>query len=199
MSGHSARVSCPHRQLLMVDNALAVRLTGSSPWDWHGSIPVKWSLTVTSHNSPVRIIVSTLRKSHSSAIWWIWGRKVFLCVECVLVCWPRSGYASEIRCVTITYGIAVMHDDFIKWKHYPRNWPFLRGIHRGPAQRPVTRSFDVFFDLRLNKRLSKQSWSWWFETLSCSLWRHCNGLNPSNSLAIGKRGCNITLTIFTLI
>ena len=29
-----------------------------------------------------------------------------------------------------------------------------------PAQRPVTRSFDVFFDLRLNKRLSKQSWGW---------------------------------------
>ena len=25
-----------------------------------------------------------------------------------------------------------------------------------PTQRPVTRSFDVFFDLRLNKRLSKQ-------------------------------------------
>ena len=32
-----------------------------------------------------------------------------------------------------------------------------------PAERPVTRSFDVFFDLRLNKRLSKQSWGWWFE------------------------------------
>ena len=43
------------------------------------------------------------------------------------------------------------------------------------AQRPVTWSFDVFFDLRLNKRLSKQSWGWWFETLSSSLWRHCNG------------------------
>ena len=43
-----------------------------------------------------------------------------------------------------------------------------------PTQRPVTRSFDVLFDLRLNKRLSKQSWGWWFETLSCSLWRHCN-------------------------
>ena len=38
-----------------------------------------------------------------------------------------------------------------------------------PTQRPVTRSFDVFFDLRLNKRLSKQSWGWWFETLS-----YCN-------------------------
>ena len=43
-----------------------------------------------------------------------------------------------------------------------------------PTQRPVTRSFDVFFDLRLNKRLSKQSWVWWFETPSRPLWRHCN-------------------------
>ena len=43
-----------------------------------------------------------------------------------------------------------------------------------PAQRPVTRNFDVFFDLRLNKWLSKQSWGWWFETLSRPLWRHCN-------------------------
>ena len=63
-----------------------------------------------------------------------------------------------------------IHDDVIKWKHFPRYWPFVRGIH--PAQRPVTRNFDVFFDL--NKRLSKQWWGWWFETLSCSLWRHCN-------------------------
>ena len=43
------------------------------------------------------------------------------------------------------------------------------------AQRPVTRSFGVFFDLRLNKRLSKQSRDWWFETRSLPLWRHCNG------------------------
>ena len=43
-----------------------------------------------------------------------------------------------------------------------------------PTQRPVTRSFDVFFDLRLYKRLSKQPWGWWFETPSWSLWRHCN-------------------------
>ena len=41
-----------------------------------------------------------------------------------------------------------------------------------PTQRPVTRSFDVFFDLRLNKRLSKQPWGWWYETPS--LWRQCN-------------------------
>ena len=45
-----------------------------------------------------------------------------------------------------------------------------------PTQRPVTRSFDVFFDMRLNKRLSKQTWGWWFETPSWSLRRQCNGL-----------------------
>ena len=44
-----------------------------------------------------------------------------------------------------------------------------------PAQRPVTRSFDVFLDLSPNKRLSKQWWGWWFETPSRPLCRHCNG------------------------
>ena len=45
-----------------------------------------------------------------------------------------------------------------------------------PAQRPVTRSFDVFFDLRPNKRLSKQWWGGWFEMPWSPLWRHCNGI-----------------------
>ena len=40
-------------------------------------------------------------------------------------------------------------------------------------KRSVTRSFDVFFDLSLNKTLVKQSRRWWFETPSCSLWHHC--------------------------
>ena len=42
------------------------------------------------------------------------------------------------------------------------------------VKKPVTRSFDVFFDLRLNKRFRKQSWGWWFETPSHPLWRHRN-------------------------
>ena len=41
-----------------------------------------------------------------------------------------------------------------------------------PTQRPVTRGFDVFCDLRLNKRLSKQWRGWWSETPSRPLWRH---------------------------
>ena len=46
-----------------------------------------------------------------------------------------------------------------------------------PSQRPVMRSFDVFCELRLNKRLSKQSWGWWFETPLRSFLRHCNETN----------------------
>ena len=43
-----------------------------------------------------------------------------------------------------------------------------------PAQRPATWSFDVFFEVCMNKRLSKQSWGWWFEMPLGSLWRHIN-------------------------
>ena len=43
-----------------------------------------------------------------------------------------------------------------------------------PSKRPVTRSCDVLFDLRLNKRLSKQSRRRGFETPLSPLWRHCN-------------------------
>ena len=41
-----------------------------------------------------------------------------------------------------------------------------------PSQRPVTQSFDVFFDVHLNKQLSKPSSRWWFATPWRSLWRH---------------------------
>ena len=58
-----------------------------------------------------------------------------------------------------------------------------------PAQRPVTRSFDVFFDLRLNKRLSKQPWGWWFETPSWSLWRQCNGNDKIKMFNQSNRAC----------
>ena len=51
-----------------------------------------------------------------------------------------------------------------------------------PAQRPVTRSFDVFFDLRLHKQLNKQPWGWWFETLWRSLWRHWNANDPRETV-----------------
>ena len=49
---------------------------------------------------------------------------------------------------------------------------------------PRTKASDDFFDLRLNKRLSKQSWGWWFETPSRSLCRHCNELPQLQDLTI---------------
>ena len=56
-----------------------------------------------------------------------------------------------------------------------------------PTQRPVTRSFDVFFHLRLNKGLSKKLWGRWFETLSCSLWSHRN-VKAADHLAMQGAG-----------
>ena len=71
--------------------------------------------------------------------------------------------------------ICIYNGDVIKWKYFPRYWLFVRWIHRSPVnspQRPEPRSFDVFFDLCPNKRLSKQAWGWRFETPSRSLLRH---------------------------
>ena len=63
----------------------------------------------------------------------------------------------------------------------------VRGIHQltgeFSSQRPVTRSFDVFWDLRPNKRLSKQSTRRWFETPSRSIWPHYN-VCASSSLSL---------------
>ena len=55
------------------------------------------------------------------------------------------------------------------------------GLGESPTQRPVMRSFDVFFDLHRNKRLSKQSWGWWFGTLSRPLWRQRNAVKCKKS------------------
>ena len=71
---------------------------------------------------------------------------------------------------------------FSWWRHHMETFSALLAVCAGnspvpgefPSQRPVTQSFDVFFDLHLNKRLSKQSWGWWFETPLRPLWRHCN-------------------------
>ena len=32
--------------------------------------------------------------------------------------------------------VILFHDDVIKWKHFPRNWLFVRGIHRSPVTAP---------------------------------------------------------------
>ena len=73
---------------------------------------------------------------------------------------------------TVTY---LSHIKVSWWRHQMETSSVLLAICAGnspvtgefPAQRPVTRRFNVFFDLPLNKRLSKQWWGWWFETSLC--------------------------------
>ena len=68
------------------------------------------------------------------------------------------------------------------WRHQMETFSALLAIYAGnssvsgefPAQRSLTRSLDVFFDLRLDGRLSKHSRGWWLETPSCPLWRQSN-------------------------
>ena len=90
------------------------------------------------------------------------------------------------------------------WRHQMETFSALLALYAGnspvpgefPTQRPVTRSFDVYFDLRPNGRLSKQSWGWWFETASCPLWRHRNVGEPLASLATTSNYNNILIVYF---
>ena len=74
---------------------------------------------------------------------------------------PAASYSRN------TYG---SHDDVIKWKHFPRNWPFVRGIHRS-RWLPHSKASDAELWCFL---WSPPEWRW-FETPLHSLWRHCNG------------------------
>ena len=82
---------------------------------------------------------------------------------------------------TTVWDHSKMEKHFSWWRHQMETFSALPALCEGnqpvtggfPSQRPVTRSFDVFFDLRLNKRLSKQSKRRWFETPSRSLLRNC--------------------------
>ena len=62
------------------------------------------------------------------------------------------------------YRKGTSHHDVIKWKHFPRYWRFVRGIHRSPVNSSHKGqwrgAFDVSLICALNKRLSKQSWGW---------------------------------------
>ena len=95
---------------------------------------------------------------------------------------------------------------YIWWRHQMEAFSALLTLCAGnsritgefPSQRPVTRSFDVFCDLRLNKPLSKQSWGWWFETPSRSLWRHCNDSSIFWSVVpLVEVGCTGAISVIT--
>ena len=102
----------------------------------------------------------------------------------ILLLWPRTFRANWANIMEVGAAFASKGDlqEWSWWRHQMEAFSALLAICAGnspvpgefPTQRPVTQSFDVYFDLRLNKRLCKQSWGWWFETLLCPLWRHRN-------------------------
>ena len=69
-----------------------------------------------------------------------------------------------------------------------------------PSLRPVTRGFHAFFDLRQNKRLSKQSRRWWIVTPPRSLWRRCNAveLHNTNTRAYESLKHDFTLPVYIM-
>ena len=54
---------------------------------------------------------------------------------CMLYVWSY-GLAFRCRCYCLATVLMTHHDDVIKWKHFPRYWPFVRGIHRSPVNSP---------------------------------------------------------------
>ena len=100
---------------------------------------------------------------------------VFGCISCSTDCCVVIIMVHEYACVHPA-SFSHQYDDVIIWKHFPCHWPFARGIHRSPVNSPHKdhwrRTLMFYLICTLNKRLSKQSWGWWFETRS--LWCHCN-------------------------
>ena len=95
------------------------------------------------------------------------------------------------------------HDDVIKWKHFPRYWHFVQEIHQSPVNSPhkgqCTWSFDVSFDLLLNKRRSKQLRGMWFEMPSCSLWCHFNVFSGTFLVKLLPDQCPSKSTVFQVM
>ena len=134
---------------------------------WRQDMPLGWSLDsllmLTSNETSKGNTGGYLSVTQSNDFY-SWVNKS--CVD-KFVQWYNNGSNGHLFYVGVDLmmrrSMLPIHDDVIKWKHFPRYWPFVRG-------------FDVFFDLRPDKRLSKQSRGWWFETPSHSLWRHRNVL-----------------------
>ena len=95
-----------------------------------------------------------------------------------------------------------MHDDIIKWKHFPRYWPFVWGIHWSPVNSPHRGQWRGALMLSL---ICARINGWvnncegWFETPSCSLWHHSNVHSTFVTAMLYAISCNITQWLTTLL
>ena len=171
-----------------------IKLQHDDVFKWR-HFPRYWPFVWGIHRS----LVNSLHKGQ-------WRGALIFSLICVWIsCWVNNGEAGDLRRHRAHYDVTIMdrrvtcdlwgndaHVVSIWWTQECAYHQFMMtssngNIFRvtGPLwgestsqrciiQRPVTRRFYVFFDLRLNKQLSKQSRRRWFETPSCPLLRHCN-------------------------
>ena len=133
-------------------------------------VKLQWHLQCRTHSFNFRYVL--LQKHPTDTHWFLKHQKqignVINIIEITIVI---SGRERMHACI---WAMApCVHDDVIKWKHFPRYWPFVRGIQRLPVNSLHKGN------MLLNKRLNKQSWGWWFEPPSCSLWHHYNLLTKN--------------------
>ena len=57
-------------------------------------------------------------------------------IKCICYEWMRKSMLLLQQRVSSLLNWWHIHYDVIKWKHYPRYWPFVRGIHRSPVNSP---------------------------------------------------------------
>ena len=98
---------------------------------------------------------------------------IFDGIYCIVTCGAATAQTPPVRSTARLDSLWVKRS-MTWWRHQMETFSALLAFCAGnspvtgefPSQRPVTRSFDVFFDLRPNKGLIKQWLGWWFQTPS---------------------------------
>ena len=88
----------------------------------------------TRYPAKCNMIDGITTKRHFDSVW----QSMVTSVPSRCICeWPY--YSPSPIPYTTNHSVCVKeisHDDVIKWEHFPRYWPFVRGIHRSPANSP---------------------------------------------------------------
>ena len=106
----------PHQPLFLINVAWYTAA------NWHDPIYTNWQFYFP------EILIWMIHCFFVVVVWYYWyiAANLLLFENNLLI-----NFAYIISCNFYTY-----HDDVIKWKHFPRNWPFVRGIHRSPVNSP---------------------------------------------------------------
>ena len=110
-----------------------------------------------------------------------------------------------LQAVPLFTTIPVFHSTW--WRHQMETFSALLALcavnspvtGEFASQRSVTRSFDVFSDPLLNKRLNNKSRRRWYETPSCSLWRQCSNTQWPGERRIVSLFCADTVKYYGLL